>query len=218
MKKYTSLVLSGAIILSTFAPLQANAEETTNEVENYDQAENNAQNKDYALSESATVQQNSDLEQVKKYVTVNLNGHIGFTSVPSDEYEKYDLAELQNYFDFLNQKVDNEQIKINSDLTIKTLGLQLSAVYGKWTYHWWGYDRKFTKKQANAYVDQIEYTIIGLGAGAIVTSPSIIIAGGFGLSAGWYELLAKRIKANNKGKKGVLVKIYWARTFDIVPL
>lgn len=218
MKKYTSLALSGVLLLSAFAPLQANAEEATNEVENYDQAQNNVQIEDYALSESAAVQQESNLEQVKKYVTVDLNGHIGFTSVPSNEYEKYDLAELQNHFDFLNQKVDNKQIKINSDLTIKNLGLQLRAVYGKWTYHWWGYDRKFTKKQAAAYKDEIDYVVIGMGAGAVVTAPSLVVAGGFALSAGWYQLLAKRIEANNKGKNGILVKIYWARTFDIEPL
>ena len=126
--------------------------------------------------------------------------------------------DFQNHRHMLNQKVDNGQIKINDDLSITDLSIQLFASYGKWTYHWWGYDRKFTKSQANAYIDEIEYVILGMGAGAVVTAPSLVIAGAFALSAGWYGLFAKRIKANNKGKNGVLVKIYWARTFDIVPL
>ncbi|WP_397536958.1 hypothetical protein [Rummeliibacillus pycnus] len=222
MKKYASLALSSVLLLSAFAPLQANAEEVKNGVENYDQSENNdVQNENvenYALSESAAVQQERDLEQIQKYITVDSNGHVGFKFVPPGQYKKYHLSELQTHFDMLNQKVDNGQIKINEDLTIDKIGPQLRATYGEWTYHVWGYDRKFTKKQAAAYKDQIDYTVIGMGAGAVVTAPSLVIAGGFALSAGWYQLLAKRIEANNKGKNGIYVKIYWVRTFDIEPL
>ncbi|KOS66291.1 hypothetical protein AEA09_18935 [Lysinibacillus contaminans] len=207
MKKYISTVLASTLILSSVLPTIAHGEEfKENEVVN-------------VQKENETVNEVSlNLDDVKKYIKVDNNGHIGFTFVPPGQYKKHNLSELQNHFNLLNEKVDNGEIIIKEDLEITDLSPQALAVYGSWTYHWWGYDRKFTKKQAVAYVDEIEYVILGMGAGAAVTAPSLVIAGGFLLSASWYGLLAKRIEANNKGKNGVLIEIYWARTFDITPL
>lgn len=136
---------------------------------------------------------------------------------------KSDKNDYRSYYFYehvlcLNEKVDNAQISIGEDLEITDLSPKARAVYNSWTYHWWGCDRKFTKTQAEDYVEEIEYAILGLGAGAAVTAPAVVIAGSLALSASWYGLLAKRIEANNKGKKGVLVEIHWSRTFDITPL
>ena len=210
MKKYISTVLASTLILSNVLPSVVHGQELKeHEIVNVQKANEtfNAQN-----------EMPVNLGGVKKYIEVDDNGHIGFTLVSPAQYEHYNLADLQTHFDSLNQKVDNGEIIINANLEITDLTPQAYASYGKWEYHWWGYDRKFTKKQANNYVDEIEYIVLGMGAGAAVTSPSLVIAGGFLLSASWYGLLAKRIKANNKGKNGVLIEVYWARTFDITPL
>lgn len=208
MKKYISTVLASTLILSSGLPAVAHGNEfKENENVNVQKENENVQN-DVSFN----------LDEVKKYIKIDDNGHIGFTFVPPGQYKKYNLSELQNHFNLLNEKVDKGEISINENLEISDLRIQTFASYGSWTYHWWGYDRKFTKKQAAAYVDEIEYVVLGMGAGAAVTAPSLVIAGGFLLSASWYGLLAKRIEANNKGKKGVLVEVYWARTFDITPL
>lgn len=90
----------------------------------------------------------------------------------------------------------------------------LNAVYGQWTYHWWGYDRKFTNTQAKELAGQCELIAIGAGAASAIFPP---IAALGGLSAAYYALLANRINANNQGN-GVYVAITWAAVFNIEPL
>ncbi|WP_214700783.1 MULTISPECIES: hypothetical protein [unclassified Exiguobacterium] len=213
MKKYTSLALASTLAVSTLLPLNAGAEQTK-----YSSSIQSTQEIPTSKLKENENRESTQLDTVKKHVFVDSNGHIGFKNVPTQFYENYELAKLQKHFDELNSQVDAQQIVINEDLSISEIGFQTLAVYGKWTNHWWGYDRKFTKKQAVAYKDQIDTAVIGLGAGAVVTSPWLVVGGGFALTAGWYTLLGKRIEVNNRGKNGILVEIYWARTFDITPL
>lgn len=213
MKKYTSLALASTLAMSTLLPLNAGAEQTK-----YSSSIQSTQETPSPKVKENEKRESKQIETVKKHVFVNSNGHIGFKNVPKKLYENYELAELQKHFDLLNGQVDAQQIVINEDLSITEIGFQTLAVYGKWTNHWWGYDRKFTKNQAVTYKDQIDMAVIGLSAGAVVSAPWLVIGGGLALSASWYTLLGKRIEVNNRGKNGILVEIYWARTFDVTPL
>ena len=112
MKKYAALVLSVVLALSAFAPLQANAQEGTNKA-NYEQPASQAENvQDYQLSKSEAAQQENLLKQIKKYVVVDPNGHIGFENVPPGQYKKYNLSGLQNHFDMLNKKLITDKLKL----------------------------------------------------------------------------------------------------------
>ena len=43
---------------------------------------------------------------------------------------KYELEKLQKHFDKLNEKVHNNEIKINNDLSIHKLTMSTKAAYG----------------------------------------------------------------------------------------
>ncbi|WP_052340721.1 hypothetical protein [Bacillus haynesii] len=106
---------------------------------------------------------------------------------------------------------------IDNQLNIKPTGFQPMATYGKWTYHWWGYDRKFTHKQANGYISELNQGAAGatLAIGAAYALPPV--AGLGTMAAGYWNLLANRVDAHN-GKKGVLVSVTWALVFSVESL
>ncbi|MER2058385.1 MAG: hypothetical protein ABTA16_06145 [Niallia sp.] len=163
------------------------------------------------------ISQGTLLKKVEPFVKVTEQGTLELEGVPTNFYETYNLDQLQAHFDNLNQLALRGNITINKDLSIQDNSIQLNAVYGKWTYHWWGYDRKFTNAQANDYVN---YLLSAAAGGAIVTGagawfpPVAAIAG---TSSGYWALLATRVNANNKGY-GVLVEVSWLAVFDVTPL
>lgn len=114
-------------------------------------------------------------------------------------------------FDELNQLALDGVITINEDLSIQDNSITANAVYGSWTYHWWGYDRKFNNAQTTQYYNYL--LTLAAGGGAFLP-PVAAIAG---VSSGYWALLATRVNANNKGR-GVLVEVTWVAVFDVTPL
>lgn len=157
------------------------------------------------------------IEIVEPYVAVNENGFITFKNIPIDIYEKYDLSKLQIHFDKLNTLKLKGDISINEDLSIEDHTTNSRAVYGKWTYHWWGYDRKFSNTQTTSYINQLNTAAAGAVIVGSVTGAFPPISGIANFQAGYWALLAARVAANNKGK-GVYVGVTYALVFDVEPL
>ena len=160
----------------------------------------------------------STIHDVKPFVKVNEEGYITFKeNIPQKIRDQYALDELQLHFDTLNQSVKNGEIRINKDLSIDETMIARAAVYSKWTYHWWGYDRKFNNSQTKSYINYCQ-TIAG-GAGIVTGAgayfPPVALIGG--MQTGYWALFATRLDANNKGH-GVYVSVTWAAVFDIEPL
>lgn len=169
-----------------------------------------------SIKHLSTGQQNM-ITKTEKYIEVKSDGTIGFVKdIPQSEYEALQLDKLQTHFDYLNSQVASNLITINPDLSIQNK-IQ-SAVYGEWTYNWWGYDRKFNNSQSKDYVRELN-TIARTGAvaGPLAAAVMPIIGAGIAVTAGYYGLLADRVENNNEGS-GVYVGITWAIVFDVEPL
>lgn len=159
------------------------------------------------------------IKTIKPYVQLNKDGTIGFKkNVPEDVYEAYDLDVLQSHFDVVNEGVRNNMLTINKKLEIsETIQVRAAATYGKWTYHWWGYDRNFSNYQTKQYIDRLEYQAIGASMATGVTYWFPPVGGLAALSGGYWLLLSKRVDANNNGN-GVYVAVTWANVFNVKPL
>lgn len=121
---------------------------------------------------------------------------------------------MQKHFDELNKLVEDGTISIKNDLSIEDHSIALYSTYGKWTIHWWGYDRKFNNSQTNQFVVYLD--TVGEGASVITGTflwlPSI---SSISLATSAYlTLMSQRINANNRGR-GVYVGITWASIFNI---
>lgn len=114
---------------------------------------------------TSTVSQKSAIEAVKPYVKVK-DGILSLKDVPESIYDQYNLSDLQKHFNELNDLSKSGKITVTSDLSIKDNAISLNAVYGSWTYHWWGYDRNFTDYQTKQAIDY--YNSVA-GGGALVT-------------------------------------------------
>lgn len=158
------------------------------------------------------------IQIIKPYVEVTKEGKIQFKeNVPKKIYDTFQLEKLQLHFDHLNSLSQQDYIVINKDLSIKNKLYSPSAVYGKWTYHWWGYDRNFNNEQT---LDAIDYYNTVAAGGAIATGATFWlppVAGILGASSGYFYLVATRFNANNQGN-GVYAAVSWLAVFDISPL
>lgn len=209
MKKILSYGLVSILTISIVSPISAHADTKIDQEEITYQGESN---EFVNLSET-------DLNELQKSVKINENGHIHLENVPSDQYQKYGLQYLEEHFNLLNEKVDNGQIIINQDLSITDLTVKARAVYGEWTNHWWGYDRKFGKIAAEKYATECNKLATKLAMGAAVSAPVWWVSAGIALSSGYYYLLATDVnEANAKSNRGVEVKIYWTRNYSVKPL
>ncbi|MFE4896991.1 hypothetical protein [Peribacillus butanolivorans] len=157
------------------------------------------------------------INTIEPYVYIKEDGTIALKEVPQEIYETFELEKLEAHFDELNTAVHNKKIVINEDLTITELTMTRAAVYGKWTNHWWGMDRKFNNADTKTLINRV--TAVAGGAG---------IAGGIGywfppigalltVTSGYWTLVGSRLGSNNKGK-GVYVGVTWAAIFNINPL
>lgn len=163
---------------------------------------------------SLDADQQKMIDAVKPYVSVGKDGLLSLDNVPNSLYEKYSLDQLEGHFAQLNNDVKNGKITIEKDLSITPLTLSTSVNYARWTYNWWGYDRKFNNKASKSYQDWL-YTAVNTGVivGGLTywVPPVASIAG---VSAGYWGLLATRIGAKNKGK-GVYVGVTWVAAFRV---
>ncbi|AOM08267.1 hypothetical protein OCB08_25140 [Bacillus cereus] len=215
MKKIAISTLSSLLVFSSVAAGAAHADTpstVTPVKEELNIQPNNVEQLSFA-------EQNM-IKTVEQYVELKEGGKIGFTqSVPQDVYKKFELDKLQEHFDFLNSQVELKTIIINPDLTITNVTpegpVAYAAVYGSWTYNWWGYERKFNNSQAKKYVSDLN-TVANSGAvaGGLAATVMPIIGAGVAVTAAYYGLLATRVDANNKGK-GVYVGITWAIVFKV---
>ena len=208
MKKVISGFLTLVLMFGLFSPSYSYANENTNT------SESSIDNS----SNSLEIEQTKMIQEVEPYVQLTKRGTIQLKNVPQELYEKYNLDLLQAHFEKLNNAVKNDEITINKDLSITDNSMStLAAVYGSWTYHWWGYDRKFNNSQAKAFVDYC-YTVaagatIVTGVGAFF--PPVAAIGG--VQAGYWALVATRVNANNNGK-GVYIGVTWVAVFNVEPL
>ncbi|WP_144481729.1 hypothetical protein [Bacillus pumilus] len=164
---------------------------------------------------SLDAEQQKMIDAVKPYVSVGKDGLLSLkNNVPSSLYEKYSLDQLEAHFAQLNNDVKNGKITVEKDLSITPTTLSTSVNYARWTYNWWGYDRKFNNKASKSYQDFL-YTAAAGGAitgGLTFWLPPV--ASISAVSAGYWTLLAVRIGAKNKGK-GVYVGVSWAAAFRV---
>lgn len=159
-------------------------------------------------------EQQEMIDAVKPYVSVDKDGLLSLNNVPNSLYEKYSLDQLEGHFAQLNNDVKNGKINVEKDLSITPTTLSTSVNYARWTYNWWGYDRKFNNKASKSYQD---YLYTAAAGGAIVTGLTYLlppVASISGVSAGYWTLLAVRIGAKNKGK-GVYVGVTWVAAFRV---
>ncbi|MFJ7472152.1 hypothetical protein ACIQWI_27075 [Peribacillus frigoritolerans] len=169
------------------------------------------------IQEAQKTGEQSEISIIKPYVFVQKDGTIALKDVPQSVYDTYNLQGLEAHFEALNKRVLNKQITIDENLNITEIGIKALAVYGSWTYHWWGYDRKFNNSQTKQYQDKLNTAAAGgtIVAGATAWWPPV--AGIAGVSAGYWALLSARVGANNKGK-GVYVGVTWVNAFNVKPL
>ncbi|PCK18816.1 hypothetical protein CEY02_18155 [Bacillus pumilus] len=163
---------------------------------------------------SLDADQQKMIDAVQPYVSVDKDGLLSLNNVPNSLYEKYSLDQLEGHFAQLNNDVKNGKITIEKDLSITPLTLSTSVNYARWTYNWWGYDRKFNNKASKSYQDWL-YTAANTGVivgGLTFWLPPV--ASISGVSAGYWGLLATRIGAKNKGK-GVYVGVTWVAAFRV---
>jgi hypothetical protein len=161
---------------------------------------------------------NEVIEKIEPYVQKNEDGTLGLKDVPQDIYDTYDLQGLEEHFNQINEGVKNHTLAVDENLEIHKTGFStMASTYGSWTYHWWGYDRKFNNSQTKQYIDQLEYAALGatFATGVGAWFPPVAAIGG--VSAAYWGLLAKRVDANNKGK-GVYVGVTWVNAFNVKPL
>ncbi|SDB81281.1 hypothetical protein [Shouchella lonarensis] len=156
---------------------------------------------------------------VEPYVEVTNDGYLQLKDVPQHIYEAYQLDALQQHFDEVNSEVAEGNLAISSDLdvVVKDPEVGVNTVYGRWTYHWWGYDRKFDRAQTRRYISYLHSVAAGatIVAGASYFFPPGIAFGT--INAGYFALLATRVDANNKGR-GVYVGVTWVAIFRVTPL
>lgn len=162
-------------------------------------------------------EQENMINTVKPYVALTKSGTLVLKNMPQKIYEKYNLSQLEDHFSNLNKDVKTGKITINRDLSIKDNSVSIGATYGKWTYHWWGYDRKFSDSGAKYYSDYLGTLAAG---GSFVTGitawlpPVSAIAG---ITSSYWGLVSIRVSANNHGD-GVWVGVTWVAAFDVDPL
>lgn len=157
------------------------------------------------------------IELIEPYVDVDEDGNIGFKDLPNGFYEKYNLEDLQDHFDHLNNLSQSGHVTINDNLDIQSNLPTPRTVYGSWTYKWWGYDRYFNNAQANSYKNTLLTAAAGATIVAGVSYPFPPVAGIATVQAGYWGLLATRVDANNRGR-GVYVGVTWALVFNVEPL
>lgn len=209
IKSVTVSVLSLALVGSSVVPAMA---EETKAIPQEAAVDTNIQE-----NASNYVEMNNLISVIEPYVQVGENGKLSLKDVPQGLYEEYNLQSLEKHFDVLNAGVDKNTISINEDLSITKTGITTFASYGQWETHWWGYDRKFTNKEAGEFSDYC-YSIAG-GAGMATGIGAFFppVAAVTGLSAGYFSLMGARASANNKGN-GIYVACSWVAVFDIEPL
>lgn len=160
------------------------------------------------------VDQKTLIQEVEQYVEVLDDGTISLKDVPTEIYEKYSLGLLEERFVDLNSRVATEEISISEDLTITSDSVQANAVYGSWTEHWWGYDRKFNNSQAISFSN---YCLTVAGGAVIVGGYFPPVAALGGITGGYFAIVSARINENNKGN-GVYIGVTWVAVFNIEPL
>jgi hypothetical protein len=207
MKKIIASLFTLMLILGVVTPSYAAGIESENQLKKLEKEQEKLQK-----------EQEKMIKDVEPYVNVTEVGKFELAGAPKNLYKKYDLSKLEAHFVEMNKLAEDGSVTIHEDLSIDDNLFTVSAVYGKWTYHWWGYDRKMSDSYAdwyaNTYLDMLAAggTVV-TGVGAYFPPVSAVA----GISTGQWLLLKNRINANNKGN-GVYVGVTWALFFNVEPL
>ncbi|MFL2098285.1 hypothetical protein ACEN4B_07715 [Marinilactibacillus psychrotolerans] len=149
----------------------------------------------------------SNISHIKQMVEIGNKGHLELKdNVSQEDFEKYDLSQLEEHFVTLNQKVDQGIISINSELEIQESNniVTISASGPTREYHWWGYKTTYTDSQTDSAISTLNSFAAGTAG---VWFPAI--GAGAGVSSAYASLLASRMGANKDGN-GVIVDMTWA--------
>lgn len=162
------------------------------------------------------------INEVEPFVYVTEDGKFSLKdTVPQDLFEKYQLDQLLEHFDKMNQEVDNNTIIVHEDLTIEEVGgapllSTFRAVQGRWTRSWWGYERYYNNSQAITFRNQLSHAS-GIATGVKgITKKFPPVATLSAITSAYLSQMARRIDANNRGR-GVWVGITWVAVFNINP-
>jgi hypothetical protein len=207
MKKIIASLFTLMLILGVVTPSYAAANESEKQLKKIEKEQEKLQK-----------EQEKMIEDVEPFVNVTEDGKFELVNAPKKLFKKYDLAKLEAHFVEMNKLAEEGSVTINDDLSIEDNLFTISAVYGKWTYHWWGYDRKMSNSYANWYAN--EYLDMIAAGGTVVTGVGAFfppVGAVAGISTGQWLLLKNRINANNKGN-GVYVGVTWALFFNVEPL
>ncbi|WP_051254730.1 hypothetical protein [Halobacillus kuroshimensis] len=185
----------------------------------YASTDSNVKQNLVSSEDTAEQKQSEMIKNVKPYVHLNDDGTIELKDVPQETYDRYNLSSLEKHFQTINKGVHNGTLTVDNNLNVEevTPAFTTMAVYGKWTYHWWGYDRKFNDYQTEQYIDRLNTQAAGAGMVTGVGAWFPPVGGLAAVSGGYWYLLATRVDANNHGN-GVLVQVTWANIFDVEPL
>lgn len=152
-------------------------------------------------------------------VEIDNKGHLELKdNVSQEDFEKYDLAQLEEYFVTLNQKVDQGIISINSELEIQESNdiVTISASVPTREYHWWGYKTTYINSQTDSAISTLDSFAAGTAGAAAVGAWFPVIGAGAGVSSAYASLLASRMGANNDGN-GVIVDMTWDAVYNVSP-
>ncbi len=173
-----------------------------------------------------------DIKALEPYVYIE-NGHFALDveAAFKDGFDINLLIGQQNYFDFLNEKADNNLIEINNDLSITNIessGPIASPMAAHWascgggkcteaTTHWWGFSRYLCDcltRELAADIETASSVTTAIGVIGGIFGGAVAVPGGLGTA--YFILLGSRMNANNHGR-GILMEMTWVFAFDITP-
>ena len=221
LKKLLCLSLSTIFLSAYTIPTMAN--DLTDNIEQSTKIDNLY---DYSIK---------DIKKLEPYITVKNNiFEFDVEKAIKDGFDK-DLVEGQKaYLDFLNSEAEKGIFEIQQNLEIK-INTKINNLYENYScdgynsfeVHWWGYSRYADNCETNRIINDLNSAAgIGTTAGGLAAIAAIVfpesagvsggIAAGATVTAGYEQLLASRMAANNRGK-GVFIEMTWVGIFDITP-
>lgn len=141
----------------------------------------------------------------------------------------------QEYFNFLNQQVENNVISVSKDLTIENLSvsnqyqgnrsIELNKTcYGRSVaaqYYWWGYSTVLNSCQTENVIKDARIVgdtgnVSGGGLGILgYFFPVFLLPAAISfLTGGYFNMFANSLENKNKGR-GVIVDMTWVGVYDI---
>lgn len=158
------------------------------------------------------------ISEVEPYVHKNDQGLLYVdSSIPSEIYNKHNVALLEKSFEEINAKVEKGFVTVNNDLSITPTFFQAFAKkernYTSETF-WWGERGTYTNAQAKEAAQQVNTAAIDVAYIGALTAwiPGFAIT--IGITSAYLFKLSNDINVANKGK-GIILDMNWTLTYSI---